>query len=310
MEVWVMKVLRIIVFIALNIGFFTLIFSNNRIYKSKKWEEIAREMTENKKLQIKDKELNKYEKFRLKSSEVLKLSNTKLSYNGYLKCIGLFSIIGVVFGLMLNNVILSIILAIGMGFLPFWYLELKKANYENHLNEQIEIVLGVITNSYMTFDDITTAIKNNIEQIEMPMQAVFQDFITSKTFIDNSNVKNIRRMKEKVNNGFFKEWCDILILCQDDRQHKQSLPPIVKKMADVRQISEELSTIMYAIYKDHISVTIVVLVNIPLMQFLNKEWYVLLTKTLIGQIIVALTFVVVFFATYYVIKVNKAIGNI
>jgi len=100
------------------------------------------------------------------------------------------------------------------------------------------------------------------------------------------------------------------MLCQDDRQHKQSLSPIVKKMADVRQISEELSTIMYAIYKDHISVTIVVLANIPLMQFLNKDWYGILTKTIIGQIIVALTFVVVFFATYYVIKVNKPIGNI
>lgn len=302
--------MSIAVFLVLNIGFFTLIFSNSRIYKSKKWEEIAREITENKKLQIKDKELNRYEKFRLKSTEVLKLSNTKLSFNSYLKCIGLFSITGIIFGLMLNNLILSIVLAVGMAFLPFWYLQLKKTSYEGHLNEQIETVLGIITNSYMTCDDITTAIKNNIEQIEMPMQAVFLDFITSKTFIDNSNIKNIRRMKEKVENEFFKEWCDVLMLCQDDRQHKQSLSPIVKKMADVRQISEELSTIMYAIYKDHISVTFVVLANIPLMQFLNKDWYILLTKTLIGQIIVALTFVVVFFATYYVIKVNKPIGNI
>ena len=302
--------MSIAVFFILNIGFFTLIFSNSRIYKSKKWEEIAREITENKKLQIKDKELNRYEKFRLKSTEVLKLSNTKLSFNSYLNCIGLFSIIGIIFGLMLNNLILSIVLAVGMAFLPFWYLQLKKTSYEGHLNEQIETVLGIITNSYMTCDDITTAIKNNIEQIEMPMQAVFLDFITSKTFIDNSNIKNIRRMKEKVENEFLKEWCDVLMLCQDDRQHKQSLSPIVKKMADVRQISEELSTIMYAIYKDHISVTFVVLANIPLMQFLNKDWYILLTKTLIGQIIVALTFIVVFFATYYVIKVNKPIGNI
>ena len=65
---------------------------------------------------------------------------------------------------------------------------------------------------------------------------------------------------------------------------------------------------MYNIYKDHISVTLVVAANIPLMKFLNAEWYRLLTDTLIGQIIVALTFAVIFIATAYVIKVNKPVS--
>ena len=65
---------------------------------------------------------------------------------------------------------------------------------------------------------------------------------------------------------------------------------------------------MYNIYKDHISVTLVVAANIPLMKFLNAEWYRLLTDTLIGQIIVALTFAVIFLARAYVIKVNKPVS--
>ena len=48
--------------------------------------------------------------------------------------------------------------------------------------------------------------------------------------------------------------------------------------------------------------------NIPLMRFLNAEWYRLLTGTLAGQIIVALTFAVIFAATAYVIKVNKPVS--
>lgn len=71
---------------------------------------------------------------------------------------------------------------------------------------------------------------------------------------------------------------------------------------------DELNTQMYNIYKDHISVTLVVAANIPLMKFLNAQWYKLLTDTLAGQIIVALTFAVIFIATAYVIKINKPVS--
>ena len=82
----------------------------------------------------------------------------------------------------------------------------------------------------------------------------------------------------------------------------------IQAAKDRKQIQEELNTQMYNIYKDHISVTLVVAANIPLMKFLNAEWYRLLTDTLVGQIIVALTFAVIFIATAYVIKVNKPVS--
>lgn len=99
-----------------------------------------------------------------------------------------------------------------------------------------------------------------------------------------------------------------MILCQQDRELMYALPTIVEKMSDIKQIQEELNTQMYNIYKDHISVTLVVAANIPLIKFLNAQWYRLLTDTLAGQIIVALTFAVIFIATAYVIKVNKPVS--
>lgn len=86
------------------------------------------------------------------------------------------------------------------------------------------------------------------------------------------------------------------------------LPTIVEKMSDIKQIQTEFNTQMYNIYKDYISVALIVAANVPLMRFLNAEWYRLLTRTLIGQVIVAVTFVVIFIATAYVIKVNKPVS--
>lgn len=160
----------------------------------------------------------------------------------------------------------------------------------------------------MQSGDIIKAVKDNLHRIEQPFCSLFSEFIAEKTFVDSNISRNVRKLKRKLDNSFFHEWCDTLILCQNDRELMYVLPTIVEKMSDIKQIQAELNTQMYNIYKDHISVTLVVAANIPLMKFLNAEWYRLLTGTLFGQIIVALTFVVIFIATAYVIKVNKPVS--
>lgn len=302
---------RLIVFILLDVGLFCLLRNtplSKIMMKKRSVGKSNHDMIQSKRHRLVVKKLNVFEKFRLTSEEMLKISNSKMSFIQYLRVAGLFSVAGIIMGLLLNNMLLSCVLAVGMAFVPLQYLKVRQSTYVQTINEQMETVLSLVTNSYLQSGDIIKAVNDNIHRIEQPFQSIFREFIAEKTFIDSNISKNIRKLKRKIDNSFFAEWCDTLILCQQDRELMYVLPTIVEKMSDIKQIQAELNTQMYNIYKDHISVTLVVAANIPLMKFLNSEWYRLLTQTVAGQIIVALTFVVIFFATAYVIKVNKPVS--
>ncbi len=296
---------RLVIFLLLSIGSLSVIFSRKKtsVIKARKVEEVAAAIAENKRLELTGKKLSRWGRFKADSTAALE--NSKLSFNQYLYIMAALSIAGILIGAFWGNGFLSLVLGAGLPVIPGWFLSIKTTRYKQWLSEQIETVLGIITNTYMSTDNIVTAINKNIPNIEMPLKKVFQDFVTSKTFIDSSDIRNIRRMQAAIDNPFWKEWCDVLILCQHDRLHKQSLTPIIKKMADVRQINEELATETAALYKDFISVEAVVLANIPMLRFLNKDWYDILTTTGPGKILIALTFLVALIGTAYVIKINK-----
>ena len=302
---------RIIIFLLLNIGMFFLFRSASNGMPTIKKQNLSlrnKNAVTDKRYRLVSKKLNFFERFKLTSEEMLKVSNSNMTFSKYMRVAVLCSLAGVIMGLLLNNILLSIVLAVGMLFVPLQYLKVRQSSYVQMINEQMETVLSLITNSYLQSGDIIKAVKDNLHRIEQPFYSIFSEFIAEKTFIDSNISRNIRKLKRKVDNGFFGEWCDTLILCQNDRELMYVLPTIVEKMSDIKQIQAELNTQMMNIYKDHISVTMVVAANIPLMKFLNAEWYRLLTGTLFGQIIVAITFLVIFIATAYVIRVNKPVS--
>ena len=302
---------RVVIFILLSIGLLVIVRPDKGQMFLLKKQSLARNKrtaTIAKRQRLAGRKPNVLERFKTVSEEMLKHSRSGMTFSKYIRVSLLCSLVGIMIGLLLNNILLSAVLAAGMLFLPLEYLMIRQSSYTQIMNEQMETALSLITNSYLQSGDIIKAVRENLHRIEQPFYNLFAEFIAEKTFIDSNICRNIRKLKNKVDNSFFAEWCDTLILCQQDRELMYVLPTIVEKMSDIKQMQEELNTQMYNIYKDHISVTLVVAANIPLMRFLNAEWYRLLTGTLAGQVIVALTFVVIFLAAAYVIKVNKPVS--
>ncbi|MBQ8765767.1 MAG: hypothetical protein IJZ16_03085, partial [Clostridia bacterium] len=261
---------RVIIFILLCIGFAALVKTqkdDTLVLKKQSIAQNKRNAMLSKRRRFVDKKPNVFERFKTISEEMLKSSRSNMTFSKYIRVSLLFSLGGVIVGLLLNNILLSIVLAVGMLFVPLEYLVVRQSSYTQMINEQMETALSLITNSYLQSGDIIKAVKENLHRIEPPFYNLFAEFIAEKTFVDSNISRNIRKLKTKVDNSFFSEWCDTLILCQQDRELMYVLPTIVEKMSDIKQIQEELNTQMYNIYKDHISVTLVVAANIPLMRF-------------------------------------------
>ena len=101
--------------------------------------------------------------------------------------------------------------------------------------------------------------------------------------------------------------CDALIQCQYDRNLKSTLTPIVTKLSDIRVVNMELELTLSEPRKEFIIMAILVIANIPLMYFLNKDWYAVLMYSTVGKLILAIDIAAVFICGAFVVKLTRPI---
>ncbi|MEQ2800133.1 hypothetical protein AAAU47_01630, partial [Hominilimicola fabiformis] len=254
---------------------------------------------------ITGKKLSKFEKFKANAEEVLRLSNTKMTWEQFELLDVLCIAVGVVIGLIFNNVILSVIMGGIMAYMPLVVLKMKQHKYSVYLNEQLQSALNTVTTAYLKNDDINLAVKENLHRIDEPLNTIFREFIAMNTFIDSDIVKNIKIMKEKINNGYFHEWCDYLMLSQKDRNMKYVLLTIVSEISEAKNMQQELNTAMFNIYKEFAMVAGLVIFIVPGVKLLNTDWYGYLVNTGVGKFVVALSYLVTFLSFIHVVKVTQ-----
>lgn len=207
----------------------------------------------------------------------------------------------------MDNMFLIPVLAVGFALLPFWYVLFTAAFYKKQLNGELETALSVITASYLRCESIITAVDENITYLNPPVVDVFRGFF-NQTRLINSNVRlAIEGLKSKIDNEVFREWCDALIACQEDKNLKSTLLPIVSKLSDMRIVASELEYMLYEPMKEFITMAILLIGNIPLLYFLNRSWFNTLMFHPVGKLILAITGTVVFVSLAGVIRLSKPI---
>ena len=192
-------------------------------------------------------------------------------------------------------------------FVPFWYVKTTATNYKKAISSELETALSIITTAYLRNEDIITSIEENVHYLNAPVKSVFENFISRIKLSNPDLTAAILDMKQHIDNEVFHEWCDSLILCQNDRSLKSTLTPIVNKLSDMRVVNADLEYMVTGPRKEFITMALLVIGNIPLLYMLNKAWYNSLMNTIPGQIILAVSAVGIFVATAIVIKITKPI---
>lgn len=208
---------------------------------------------------------------------------------------------GVVAGLLFRNVLLSIVLGVGLFFVPLWVSRFALYRYNRFITDELEVTLSMITTSYMRTNDIVGAIEENLKHINQPVSDVFQAFVNNVKFIDPNAPAQIEKMKQSLDNKLFAQWCDNLILCQSDNTLRGSLGPIVNKFGDLKVQRAENDTKMMMPLRQALGMLALVVGTIPGLKLMNADWYNNVMHTMPGQIVLAITAVCVF------ITINKAI---
>lgn len=218
----------------------------------------------------------------------------------------LFAIGGSI-AVILENYFLVPVVAIGFMFLPFWYVRITQTHFKRDIAAELETALSIITTAYLRNEDILTAVEENMDYLNPPVLSVFKEFVSRIRFINPDITASLQEMKERIDNAVFREWCDALIACQFDRNLKTTLTPIVSKLSDMRIVNGELENMVFEPRKEFITMQILVLGNIPLLYFLNKDWYHTLMHTIMGQIVLAICATAIFISTAFVIRLTQPI---
>lgn len=209
--------------------------------------------------------------------------------------------------ILLGNFFLAPVMAAGFLFVPFWYVKLTASHYKRDVSAELETALSVITTAYLRTEDIVTAVEENITYLNPPVSKVFRDFLMQIKMVSPDVEAALKNMRAKIDNEVFREWCDAVSDCQHDRSLKTILTPIVAKLSDMRNVNAELEYLITEPRKEFLIMVIFVVGNIPLMYFLNKDWYHVLMHTALGQVILSATAAAIFISAGFVVKLTRPI---
>lgn len=239
--------------------------------------------------------------------EILKMTGRSNRFSLICAVSLLFFAAGASLAILIGNVFLVPVLAVGLMFVPFWYIRLTAAHYKNNIAAELETALSIITTAYLRNEDILTAVEESVQYLNPPVRSVFSEFLMQVKLINPDIDTALHGMKPKIDNDVFHEWCDAIAACQYDRSLKTTLTPIVSKLSDMRIVNAELEYLVFEPRKEFIIMALMVIGNVPIMYFLNKSWYHTLMHTMVGQIILAVCGAAIFISTAFVIKLTKPI---
>ena len=219
----------------------------------------------------------------------------------------LLFMVGGAIALLMGNFFLVPVLAVGLMLIPFWFIRLTAAHFKKNIAAELETALSIITTAYLRSEDIQTAVEENLDYLNPPVRSVFAEFLARVQLVDPDVDAALQDMGTKIDNAVFREWVAALLTCRHDRGLKTTLTPIVSKLSDMRIVNGELENLVFEPRKEFITMQILVIGNIPLLYWINADWYDVLMHTLMGQIILALIAAILFVSTAAVIKLTQPI---
>lgn len=309
-----MKIFYLIAYFSIVMGCFLLLnttplefYENIRDFFIKHLPKRKQSMKKQIQMSLKQKKLRGIRRILAESRSVLQLTHRTDKLPLYIVVSIVMSLTGILISILFENYYLMPVLAIGLALVPWVYIIYSATKYRNELNEELETALSMITSSYLRTDNIISAIRENVDHLNYPVKEVFQKFLVQADLISSDIVLLLQELENSIDSSIFQDWVDQVILCQENRTLKNTLQSIVNKLSETREVNGDLEILMYEPLKEFMTMSVVILLEIPFIRMINVEWYNCLMLTMTGQIIVAGTAMTFFISLFGVMQKTKPV---
>ncbi len=204
-----------------------------------------------------------------------------------------------------RSLFISACVAVFGTFVPVLVLSFRQNKTINARLERLSSSMMILSNSYLMTDDFITSVEQNLELLEYPEP--FRDFLTYVTRMDSNIRAGLRRMEEQVDNPYFSQWIDALILAQNDRSLKYVTVAVVDSFHDMIRAQQDSDAAMYTVWRDYL-LTLVLIFSVPLVfKVMMNEAYIAMTSTIIGQGLFLLLLAAVAYSVVRAVRINRPI---
>lgn len=209
---------------------------------------------------------------------------------------------GFLFGIVMRSSTMALVLAASLAVLPLAFIRLRTSDYRKYLLEKLETAMGAVTNSYIATGDLESAVENVIRVLPEPADAFFRRYLTEIRLISGSQRRALEHLRNEADIWYWREWVGALIQCQEDKGLRFSLPALVERMSEQRQLTIEADSVMKKQLADYLLIVLVVLGSIPLMGFMLPEWYTLLMTTSLGKLLLSAALAIILITSLWVTR--------
>lgn len=204
-----------------------------------------------------------------------------------------------------NSPFVSACVALLGAFVPFLALSFRRNKLINARLEKLCSSMMILSSSYLMTEDFITTVEQNLELLELPEP--FEEFLTYVTRIDSNIRAGLRRMEVQVNNPYFSQWVDALILAQGDRSLKYVAVAVVDSFHDAIKAQQDSDAAMYAVWRDYL-LTLTLIFSVPLVfRMMMSEAYIAMTASLAGQALFVLLIAAVAYSAVRAVRINRPI---
>lgn len=266
---------------------------------------ISKNVAEDKRKKVDEK----YARLKLNERVMISIRNTVTMSGFSLNIFWLFVLLSGLAGVIVGKFLfVETVLAISTGIImlpvPYIILKIRARWYKRNQDELLENTMNLITNSYLSCNDIIKAVNENLDKLDIPKP--FEEFITDVTLIDSNIKRALQKLELKINNKYFSEWIDILCLSQEKSgDYRFILPAVVQSMNDAKRLQIEADTVMMTVWKEYFTSILLSFSIIPLLRWSNAVWFEILVGSAVGKTLIIIMLIMTLISAFLTLKINK-----
>lgn len=292
-----------IVFVLLAMGAFFIF--GIRLPKKKNIISISKSTVRDKRKDVDERfsKLSFSEKILIAIKNTVTMSGFKMNTFWFVVALSAFGGMGVG-KFLFSDGLLAACTGVALLPLPYIILKVRARWYKRNQDELLENSMNLITNSYLGCNDIITAVNENLDKLDTPKP--FAEFVTDVTLIDSNIKRALMKLELKINNKYFSEWIDILVLAQEKSgDYRFILPAVVQSMNDAKRLQIEADTVMMSVWKEYFTSILLSFSIIPLLRWSNSAWFEILVGSFVGKLLIILMLILTVVSAFITLKINK-----
>lgn len=241
--------------------------------------------------------------FRL-ARETLEMTGRAGEYRRYQVLAILFAAAGASVGIVMLNPFAAAVLALAGLLAPLFAVQMTAASFQIEGRADMYSAMSLVTSAVDRTGDPVTAINENIRHMGTPMQVIFKEF-QRRYNLDSSVPEAVAAIRNRLDQGIWKNWCDTLLQCYNDPGRIGALREITQTCARQNSIQVELASILKRPFRDMCRMIAIVVLPIPAMCILFQTTTQILFCTLQGKIALAVIVAAVLHGVYRSVRAAR-----